>query len=161
MALLNSVGVNRNGFSLCFVLVLYKSFIRPKLEYGLAISHLSFRDFKALDALQNRLVDLSVKTRLYLTLPDPPPFTTAGLTEVFDSYWQDQVDRQLAAAAVSGAQTSFVLVVRLSLVQIPSCICLLVDLLVVVLCGGVLDVSPICVKNVRALPVSLSPEITF
>ncbi|KAK4509924.1 uncharacterized protein ATC70_008073 [Mucor velutinosus] len=42
---------------------------------------------------------------MYLTLPDPPPFTTAGLTEVFDSYWQDQVDHQLAAAAVSGTQT--------------------------------------------------------
>ncbi|KAK4510882.1 uncharacterized protein ATC70_004659 [Mucor velutinosus] len=163
MALLNSVGVNRNGFSLLLCARLYKSFIRPKLEYGLAISHLSFRDFKALDALQNRLVGMfvgstwynvakhltcipSMKHRynvlatryalradtlpddcllvllrrgllytrldrficqnpLYLTLPDPPPFTTAGLTEVFDSYWQDQVDHQLAAAAVSGTQT--------------------------------------------------------
>ncbi|KAK4513034.1 uncharacterized protein ATC70_013034 [Mucor velutinosus] len=163
MALLNSVGVNRNGFSLLLCARLYKSFIRPKLEYGLAISHLSFRDFKALDALQNRLVGMfvgstwynvakhltcipSMKHRynvlitryalradtlpddcllvllrrgllytrldrficqnpLYLTLSDPPPFTTAGLTEIFDSYWQDQVDRQLATAAATGAQT--------------------------------------------------------
>jgi hypothetical protein len=162
MALLNSVGVNRNGFSLLLCARLYKSFIRPKLEYGLAISHLSFRDFKALDALQNRLVGMfvggtwhnvakhltcipSMKHRynvlatryalradtlpddcllvllrrslvytrldkficqnaLYLTVPDPPPSSNTGLNVIFDDYWQDQVDRQLAAAAVSGTQ---------------------------------------------------------
>ncbi|KAL9536483.1 hypothetical protein MBANPS3_012619 [Mucor bainieri] len=157
MALLNSVGVNRNGFSLLLCARLYKSFIRPKLEYGLAISHLSFRDFTALDAVQNRLVGMfvgsswynvakhltcipSIKHRynvlatryalrattlpddcllvllrrslrficqnpLYLSLPDPPPSSSAGLNAIFDSAWQDQVDRQLAAAAVSGTQT--------------------------------------------------------
>ncbi|KAF1803651.1 hypothetical protein FB192DRAFT_1279347 [Mucor lusitanicus] len=163
MALLNSVGVNRNGFSLLLCACLYKTFIRPKLEYGLAISHLLFRDLKALDALQNRLVGMfvgstwynvakhltclpSMKHRynvlatrfalradtlpddcllvllrrglrytrldrficqnpLYLSLPSPPPASTTALKVVFDDYWQDQVDRQLAAAAVTGAQT--------------------------------------------------------
>jgi hypothetical protein len=56
MALLNSVGVNRNGFSLLLCSRLYTAFIRPKFEYGLAISRLSASDFKALDNLQNRLV---------------------------------------------------------------------------------------------------------
>ncbi|KAK4508996.1 uncharacterized protein ATC70_007344 [Mucor velutinosus] len=60
MALLNSVGVNRNGFSLLLSSRLYRTFIRPKLEYGLAISHLSARDFTALDTLQNRLVGMFV-----------------------------------------------------------------------------------------------------
>ena len=163
MGLLNSVGVNRNGFSLLLCARLYKTFIRPKLEYGLAISHLLFRDFKALDALQNRLVGMfvgstwynvakhltclpSMKHRhnvlatryalradtlpndcllvllrrglrytrldrficqnpLYLSLPNPPPASTAALKVVFDDYWQDQVDRQLASAAASGSQT--------------------------------------------------------
>ncbi|KAG2200106.1 hypothetical protein INT46_006485 [Mucor plumbeus] len=162
MALLNSVGVNRTGFSLLLCSRLYKAFIRPKLEYGLAISHLSFRDFKALDDLQNRLVGMfvgskwfnvakhitcipSIKHRynvlatrfalrfdtlpedsllvllrsslpytrldkyicensLYLSLPDPIP-SNAGFTSLCNQYWQDQVDRQLGAAAVSGTQT--------------------------------------------------------
>ncbi|GAN11484.1 hypothetical protein MAM1_0628c11047 [Mucor ambiguus] len=60
MALLNSVGVNRNGFSLLLSSRLYKAFIRPKIEYGLAISHPSARDFTALDTLQNRLVGMFV-----------------------------------------------------------------------------------------------------
>ena len=60
MALLNSIGVNRTGFSLLLCSRLYKTFIRPKIEYGLAISHLSFREFKALDDLQNRLVGMFV-----------------------------------------------------------------------------------------------------
>jgi hypothetical protein len=60
MALLNSVGVNRNGFSLLLSARLYKAFIRPKIEYGLAISHLSSRDFTAMDTLQNRLVGMFV-----------------------------------------------------------------------------------------------------
>jgi hypothetical protein len=162
MALLNSVGVNRNGFSLLLSSRLYKAFIRPKIEYGLAISHLSARDFTDLDALQNRLVGMfvgstwvnvakhitcipSIKHRynvlatrfalraatlpedsllvllrhsltytrldrficensLYLSLPDPVP-VSAGLVKVFDDYWQDQVDRQLAAATVTGRFT--------------------------------------------------------
>ncbi|KAI9309943.1 hypothetical protein BX666DRAFT_2100201 [Dichotomocladium elegans] len=58
MALLNSVGVNRNGFSLLLSSRLYTCFIRPKLEYGLAISRLTSSDVKALDKLQNRLVGM-------------------------------------------------------------------------------------------------------
>ncbi|KAI9468220.1 MAG: hypothetical protein EXX96DRAFT_492886 [Benjaminiella poitrasii] len=58
MALLNSVGVNRNGFSLLLSSRLYTCFIRPKLEYGLAISRLTSPDVKALDKLQNRLVGM-------------------------------------------------------------------------------------------------------
>ncbi|KAI7897994.1 uncharacterized protein BX663DRAFT_582820 [Cokeromyces recurvatus] len=58
MALLNSVGVNRNGFSLLLSSRLYTCFIRPKLEYGLAISRLTSSDVKAFDKLQNRLVGM-------------------------------------------------------------------------------------------------------
>jgi hypothetical protein len=162
MALLNSVGVNRTGFSLLLCSRLYKAFIRPKLEYGLAISHLSFRDFKALDDVQNRLVGMFVggswfnvakhitclpsmkhrynvlatryalradalptdcllvllrqnlsytrldkyicQNQLYLSLPDPVP-SASGLTAVFNNYWQEQVDRQLESAAISGSHT--------------------------------------------------------
>ena len=161
MALLNSVGVNRNGFSLLLCSRLYKAFIRPKIEYGLAISHLSYRDFEALDKLQNRLVGMfvggswfnvakhitclpSMKHRynvlatryalrsdtlpedslvvvlrgalhytrldryicensLYQSLPEPVP-SSAGLKTLFSDFWQDQVDTQLAAAAVTGKQ---------------------------------------------------------
>ncbi|KAK4521567.1 uncharacterized protein ATC70_007328 [Mucor velutinosus] len=60
MALLNSVGVNRNGFSLLLCSRLYKAFVRPKIEYGLAISHLDYHTFEALDKLQNRLVGMFV-----------------------------------------------------------------------------------------------------
>lgn len=162
MALLNSVGVNRTGFSLLLCSRLYKAFIRPKIEYGLAISHLSFQDFKALDDVQNKLVGMfvggswfnvakhitclpSIKHRynvlatryalradtlpedcllvllrnnlsytrldryicqnqLYLSLPDPVP-SAAGLNAIFINYWQDQVDRQMVAAAASGSHT--------------------------------------------------------
>ena len=60
MALLNSIGVNRNGFSLLLSSRLYTTFIRPKIEYGLAISHLSAKDFQDLEALQNRLVGMFI-----------------------------------------------------------------------------------------------------
>jgi hypothetical protein len=65
MALLNSVGVNRNGFSLLLCSRLYTTFIRPKFEYGLAISRLSAADFTALDNLQNRLVGMFVGSRWF------------------------------------------------------------------------------------------------
>ena len=41
---------------------------------------------------------------LCLSLPDPIP-SNAGFTRFCDNYWQEQVDRQLGAAAVSGTQT--------------------------------------------------------
>lgn len=56
MALLTSVGANRNGYSLLFCSRLYTCFIRPKIEYGLAISKLTHPNKTALDALQNKLV---------------------------------------------------------------------------------------------------------
>jgi hypothetical protein len=60
MALLNLIGVNRNGFSLLLSARLYTAFIRPKIEYGLAMSRLSATDFTALDALQSRLVGMFI-----------------------------------------------------------------------------------------------------
>jgi hypothetical protein len=56
MALLNSIGVNRNGFSLLFCSKLYSCFIRPKFEYGFSISRFRATDIKALEKLQNKLV---------------------------------------------------------------------------------------------------------
>lgn len=58
MALLTSIGVNRNGFALLFCSQLYTCFIRPKFEYGLAISRLTYADKKALNSLQDKLVSM-------------------------------------------------------------------------------------------------------
>lgn len=58
MALLTSIGVHRNGFSLLLCARLYKTFIRPKLEYGLAISRLSSPEIKALERAQDKLVSM-------------------------------------------------------------------------------------------------------
>lgn len=60
MALLTSVGVHRNGFSLLLCSRLYKCFIRPKIEYGLAISRLNSADLRGLDDTQNRLVKMFI-----------------------------------------------------------------------------------------------------
>lgn len=60
MALLNRCGVNRAGFSLLLCSRLYSTFIRPKFEYGLAISHLKAPDFKALERLQDSCLRLLV-----------------------------------------------------------------------------------------------------
>ncbi|KAG2192063.1 hypothetical protein INT47_006506 [Mucor saturninus] len=60
MALLTSVGVHKNGFSLLLCSRLYTSFIRPKIEYGLAISHFTATQIKAIDDTQNRLVRMFV-----------------------------------------------------------------------------------------------------
>ncbi|KAI9363175.1 hypothetical protein BD770DRAFT_315419 [Pilaira anomala] len=61
--LLTSSGMNRNGFSLLFCSRLYTCFIRPKFEYGLAISKLSAPDFKALEDLQNKVVSTFLGSR--------------------------------------------------------------------------------------------------
>lgn len=58
MALLTSIGVHRNGFSLLLCAKLYKIFIRPKLEYGLAISRLTAPEIKKLDRAQDKLVGM-------------------------------------------------------------------------------------------------------
>ncbi|KAG2205230.1 hypothetical protein INT47_009495 [Mucor saturninus] len=63
MALLNSVGVNRNGFSLLLSARLYTTFIRPQFEYGLAISRFTASDMKKLDNLQNKLVGMFLGSR--------------------------------------------------------------------------------------------------
>lgn len=58
MALLTSIGVNRNGFSLLFCSRLYSCFIRPKFEYGFAISKFSAPEMKVLERLQDKLVSM-------------------------------------------------------------------------------------------------------
>ncbi|KAG2207946.1 hypothetical protein INT47_010930 [Mucor saturninus] len=60
MALPNSVGVNRNGFSLLLSARLYTTFFRPKIEYGLAISRFTASDMQKLDRLQNKLVGMFI-----------------------------------------------------------------------------------------------------
>jgi hypothetical protein len=54
MSQLNAIGVNRSGFPLLFSSRLYAAFVRPKLEYGLAITHLLRKDYEALEKVQNR-----------------------------------------------------------------------------------------------------------
>jgi hypothetical protein len=53
MSQLNAIGVNRSGFPLLFSSRLYAAFVRPKLEYGLAIATLLQRDYGALEKVQN------------------------------------------------------------------------------------------------------------
>lgn len=60
MALLVSVGAHRNGFALLLSSRLYTCFIRPKIEYGLAISNLSGADLKHFDDVQNKLVSMFI-----------------------------------------------------------------------------------------------------
>lgn len=60
MALLTSIGVHRNGFSLLLCARLYACFIRPKLEYGLAISKFLVSEMKQLEATQDRLVGMFI-----------------------------------------------------------------------------------------------------
>ncbi|KAG1489845.1 hypothetical protein G6F53_013350 [Rhizopus delemar] len=54
MSQLNAMGLNRNGFSLLLSARLYASFVRPKLEYGLAIAHLLKKDYTELNRVQDR-----------------------------------------------------------------------------------------------------------
>lgn len=60
MALLTSVGVHHNGFSLLLCSRLYTCFIRPKIEYGLAISKLTAASFHEIDSVQNKLVKMFI-----------------------------------------------------------------------------------------------------
>lgn len=60
MALLTSVGVHRNGFSLLLCARLYKMFIRPKIEYGIAICNLNSVTIKSFEKLQDRLVGMFI-----------------------------------------------------------------------------------------------------
>jgi hypothetical protein len=54
MAILNKIGVNRQGFSLLLCSRIYATFVRPKFEYGLAISRLTATDLKSIEGLQDR-----------------------------------------------------------------------------------------------------------
>lgn len=53
MSQLNAIGVNRSGFPFLLSSRLYASFVRPKLEYGLAISKLLVKDYNALEKVQD------------------------------------------------------------------------------------------------------------
>lgn len=60
MATLHRMGANRSGFSLLLSSRLYKTFVRPKFEYGLAISTMSKADLKIIEKLQDRCLRLMV-----------------------------------------------------------------------------------------------------
>ncbi|KAG0752771.1 hypothetical protein G6F24_013385 [Rhizopus arrhizus] len=60
MAILNKIGVNRQGFSLLLCSRIYATFVRPKFEYGLAISRLTASDLKSIEGLQDRCLRLLV-----------------------------------------------------------------------------------------------------
>ncbi|KAG0805623.1 hypothetical protein G6F18_014112 [Rhizopus arrhizus] len=60
MAILNKIGVNRQGFSLLLCSHIYATFVRPKFEYGLAISRLTATDLKSIEGLQDRCLRLLV-----------------------------------------------------------------------------------------------------
>ncbi|KAJ1966871.1 hypothetical protein IWQ62_002200, partial [Dispira parvispora] len=53
MAHLRDIGANRSGFSFLLSSRLYASFVRPKVEYGLAITRLLSKDYKALERIQD------------------------------------------------------------------------------------------------------------
>ncbi|KAG0755169.1 hypothetical protein G6F17_014181 [Rhizopus arrhizus] len=53
MAQLHSMGLNRQGFPLLLSSRLFAAFIRPKLEYGLAIARLTRKDGEELNRAQD------------------------------------------------------------------------------------------------------------
>ncbi|OAD66753.1 hypothetical protein PHYBLDRAFT_152024 [Phycomyces blakesleeanus NRRL 1555(-)] len=67
MATLNSVGACRSGFSLLLSSRLYKTFVRPKFEYDLAISTLLKQDIKVLESIQDKCLHIIVGG-----MPRPP-----------------------------------------------------------------------------------------
>ncbi|KAG1434583.1 hypothetical protein G6F56_014259 [Rhizopus delemar] len=60
MGILNKIGVNRQGFSLLLCARIYSTFIRPKFEYGLAISKFTATQVKEIDRLQDRCLRMMV-----------------------------------------------------------------------------------------------------
>ncbi|EIE80717.1 hypothetical protein RO3G_05422 [Rhizopus delemar RA 99-880] len=60
MAQLHSMGLNRQGFPLLLSSRLFASFIRPKLEYGLAIAQLTRKDYDELNRAQDRCLRMLV-----------------------------------------------------------------------------------------------------
>ncbi|KAG1060868.1 hypothetical protein G6F41_012588 [Rhizopus arrhizus] len=60
MAQLHSMGLNRQGFTLLLSSRLFAAFIRPKLEYGLAIARLTRKDGEELNRAQDRCLRMLV-----------------------------------------------------------------------------------------------------
>ncbi|KAG1296192.1 hypothetical protein G6F64_013227 [Rhizopus arrhizus] len=60
MGILNKIGVNRQGFSLLLCSRIYATFVRPKFEYGLAISKFSAAQTKEIERLQDRCLRMMV-----------------------------------------------------------------------------------------------------
>ncbi|KAG0867136.1 hypothetical protein G6F15_012481 [Rhizopus arrhizus] len=60
MAQLHSMGLNRQGFTLLLSSRLFAAFIRPKLEYGLAIAQLTRKDYDELNRAQDRCLRMLV-----------------------------------------------------------------------------------------------------
>ncbi|EIE88737.1 hypothetical protein RO3G_13448 [Rhizopus delemar RA 99-880] len=60
MSILNLIGVNRQGFSLLLCSRIYATFVRPKFEYGLAISKFTTAQVKEIERLQDRCLRMMV-----------------------------------------------------------------------------------------------------
>lgn len=60
MSTLHKMGAHRSGFSLLLSSKLYKTFIRPKFEYGLAIAHLFKKDLALFEKIQDKCLRLIV-----------------------------------------------------------------------------------------------------
>ncbi|KAG1489021.1 hypothetical protein G6F54_011737 [Rhizopus delemar] len=60
MSILNLIGVNRQGFSLLLCSRIYATFVRPKFEYGLAISKFTIAQVKEIERLQDRCLRMMV-----------------------------------------------------------------------------------------------------
>ncbi|EIE81222.1 hypothetical protein RO3G_05927 [Rhizopus delemar RA 99-880] len=60
MAQLHSMGLNRQGFPLLLSSRLFAAFIRPELEYGLAIAQLTRKDYDELNRAQDRCLRMLV-----------------------------------------------------------------------------------------------------
>ncbi|KAG0999024.1 hypothetical protein G6F27_013835 [Rhizopus arrhizus] len=64
MGILNKIGVNRQGFSLLLCARIYATFVRPKFEYGLAISKFSAAQVKEIERLQDRCLRMMMCLQL-------------------------------------------------------------------------------------------------
>jgi hypothetical protein len=53
VSMLRAIGARRTGFSLLFTSKLYKLFVRPKFEYGLAISRVNSQKTRMLEPMQD------------------------------------------------------------------------------------------------------------
>lgn len=69
MALLRQIGLHRYGMGLWAALRAYRTFVRPSLEYGLAITSLSAPFVNRLQAAQNGCVKLAINAQADRRLP--------------------------------------------------------------------------------------------